>query len=275
MKYFLYFLFLTGYGFAQVPEYPWLNETGGSGVRFISAPVGYTRVKAAPGSFAQWIRNVPLKAHGTAVYLYSGDLKANQNVHFRVLDIDTGTRDLQQCADAVIRLWAEYLFSRGLSESIRFHFTSGHEAAYSQWKRGFRPKVNGNRVTWHQNARPDSSYTGFRAYLNTVFSYAGSYSLSRHLKKRQLSDIEIGDVFLEGGFPGHAVIVVDKAVSSGEGKTALMLAQSYMPAQDIHVLRNSADSSGNPWYVIGATDKLYTPEWTFEWGDLYYYEGLR
>ena len=46
-----------------------------------------------------------------------------------------------------------------------------------------------------------------------------------------------------------------------------MLAQSYMPAQDIHVLRN--DGALNPWYAVipGATE-LQTPEWTFKTNQL-------
>jgi hypothetical protein len=35
-----------------------------------------------------------------------------------------------------------------------------------------------------------------------------------------------------------------------------------------HVLRNVKDDKMNPWYEVNSTDKLYTPEWTFEWSDL-------
>ncbi len=47
-----------------------------------------------------------------------------------------------------------------------------------------------------------------------------------------------------------------------------MIAQSYMPAQDIHILKNLENDSINPWYMLESTNKLYTPEWTFEWKDL-------
>ena len=76
---------------------------------------------------------------------------------------------------------------------------------------------------------------------------------------------QIGDVFIQGGFPGHAVLIVDIA-ESAQGERAFLLVQSYMPAQEIHVLRNSADL--NPWYRAQSKGKLQTPEWDFEYGDL-------
>jgi hypothetical protein len=47
-----------------------------------------------------------------------------------------------------------------------------------------------------------------------------------------------------------------------------MLAQSYMPAQDIQILKNPNDSDISPWYSANFVDKLLTPEWTFDTGDL-------
>ncbi|MBK7945997.1 MAG: hypothetical protein IPJ85_12150 [Flavobacteriales bacterium] len=44
-----------------------------------------------------------------------------------------------------------------------------------------------------------------------------------------------------------------------------LLAQSYMPAQDMHIVRNP-DSREGAWYVLEG-DALRTPEWTFTWGD--------
>ncbi|HOP99614.1 MAG TPA: DUF4846 domain-containing protein [Acetivibrio clariflavus] len=42
-----------------------------------------------------------------------------------------------------------------------------------------------------------------------------------------------------------------------------MIAQSYMPAQDIHVLKNFNGTEISPWYSLNFGDVLNTPEWTF------------
>ncbi len=100
--------------------------------------------------------------------------------------------------------------------------------------------------------------------------YAGTASLSKELKSVDISEVEIGDVFIQGGFPGHAVIVVDMAVST-TGEKLIMLAQSYMPAQDIHVLVNPANKRLGAWYEvekIKEKEMLITPEWQFTSSDL-------
>jgi len=184
------------------------------------------------------------------------------------VDIDVGKRDLQQCADAVMRLRAEYFYSIADFDAIHFNFTSGHKAEYKKWVDGYRPRVKGNRVRWAKSSKRNSSYPGFRRYLNVVFSYAGSYSLSQELHKvSDVSLMKIGDVFIQGGFPGHAILVADMAVN-GSGKKLFLLVQSYMPAQEIHVLNNPVDSSLTPWYKLDFGEILYTPEWTFTKNDL-------
>ena len=110
---------------------------------------------------------------------------------------------------------------------------------------------------------------GFREYLDVVFMYAGSSSLSKELHAvPNIHEMRSGDVFIQGGFPGHAVMAVDTATSDATGKKRFLLAQSYMPAQDIHILRNPNSSRLSPWYDMDFGDKLRTPEWTFRKGDL-------
>ena len=85
----------------------------------IPLPAGYHRIPAADDSFAGWLRKLPLKKD-KRVFTYSGALKQNQSAQYAVIDISVGTRDLQQCADAVMRLRAEYKFRQGAYSEICF-----------------------------------------------------------------------------------------------------------------------------------------------------------
>ena len=42
-----------------------------------------------------------------------------------------------------------------------------------------------------------------------------------------------------------------------------MLAQSYMPAQDIHLLQNFSNPSLSPWYSVKESSIIQTPQWIF------------
>jgi hypothetical protein len=232
----------------------------------ILPPPGFRRLAAEPGSFGAWLREIELRPGRPPVRLHDGSEKENQAAHHAVLDVDVGEKDLQQCADAVIRLRAEYLFSGPCREEIRFDFTSGDRAGWVEWRDGARPTVRGNRVSWKRAAAADESYSNFRAYLDTVFLYAGSASLEREMvPASDPSRIEMGDVFIQGGFPGHAVLVIDVA-ENADGERAFLLAQSFMPAQEIHILRSSEEI--DPWYRAKAGGLLRTPEWDFQHGDL-------
>lgn len=231
-------------------------------------PTGYDRNSTSTKTFASWLETIRLKNEGAPVYLYDNSLKHNQSIHAAVLAFDRGSSDLQQCADAVIRLRAEYLFQKHAYDSIVFTFTNGTKAYYSKWRAGYRPIVKGNSVTWSQLKSRDTSYLCFRSYLNTVFMYCGTYSLSKELKSVDIDSIQGGDVFIYGGFPGHAMIVMDVAKNKESGKKIFMLAQSYMPAQDIHIVKNLSNEAFSPWYEIPENGILETPEWTFNVNDL-------
>ncbi|MEZ4954713.1 MAG: DUF4846 domain-containing protein [Saprospiraceae bacterium] len=231
-------------------------------------PEGFDRIAVSENSFAQYLRKLPLKPAKTDVLLFNKNKKANQSAHAAVIDIDTGNRDLQQCADAVMRLRAEYLFSQKKYDEIHFDFVNGFNADYKTWRSGKRISVKGNEVKWIANNSGSTSYESFRKYLNMVFAYAGTASLEKEMKNIELSEMEIGDVFIQGGSPGHAVIVVDMAENKNTGKKLFMLAQSYMPAQDIHVLKNFNNKKISPWYELNFGEVLNTPEWRFTKNDL-------
>ncbi len=99
-----------------------------------------------------------------------------------------------------------------------------------------------------------------------VYAYASTLSLEKELIEKPFSDLSIGDVLIQGGAPGHCVIVVDMAVNENTGEKIFMLAQSYMPAQDIQIL--IGDSKSSPWFSANIEDIVKTPEWTFKTTDL-------
>jgi len=249
-------------------RYSWLAADAYDVWRSVAArfapPAGCTRVKVAAGSFGHWLRYLPLLPTGTAVHLYNGELKDPQTVHAAVLNIDTGTRDLQQCADAVIRLRGEYLFSRK-PDTVHFHLTSGNDIRFADWYRGQGFRVSGNEVLPAPRPVEKPTHVVFRRYLDQIFTYAGTLSLARELTPISMANILPGDVFIRGGSPGHAVLVLDVAEQKETGRRYVLLAQSYMPAQQIHVLHNVAGGATlGAWFAVDPEDsRFHTPEWTF------------
>lgn len=237
-----------------------------------NTPDGFIRLPENGYSFSTFLSAFPLKKPGTKVLLYNGNEKNRQDVHEAVLDIDVGTKDLQQCADAVMRLRAEYLYSTKQYEKLHFNFTNGFKAEFAKWVKGYRIKVKGNKVTWYLGAKPSDNKDVFRSYLEMVFSYAGTLSLSKELKKKSVNDIMAGDVFIVGGSPGHAVIVMDVAMNLKGNERVFCIAQSYMPAQNIHILKNPNDQQNSPWYHLKVGETLETPEWDFPPNSLYTFE---
>ncbi len=209
-------------------------------VNQIPLPEGYHRETYDSLSFGYWLRQVGLKKDKT-VYLFNGKKKTNQKAQFSVLDISVGNKDLQQCADAVMRLRAEYLYSQHQYDHIIF---------------------KDNENTAYSFTAPFTR-SHFDAYLERVFGMCGSASLSKQLNAvDNFKDIHAGDVLIRGGFPGHAAIVMDVAVNK-QGKKVYLLAQSYMPAQDIHILVNPMNEGLSPWYAVDDKEKIETPEYIF------------
>ena len=224
-------------GIPGINPYKQINE--------IPLPQGFKRETYDNGSFTQYLRNIPLKEN-TTVYLYNGKPKQNQTAQYALLNISTGKTDLQQCADAVMRLRGDYLFKQKQFEHIIFY--DNDKTAYK--------------------FSPPYTKENFAKYLNRVFGMCGSASLSRQLKPvSYFWDIQPGDVIIRAGFPGHAVIVIDVAVNTA-GKKIYLLAQSYMPAQDIHILKNPMNENLSPWYEVNEEHIIKTPEYTFTKNEL-------
>lgn len=224
----------------QLPAEEVELKTVPASVGLIPLPKGYKRVAFPENSLAVWLRGLSLKSDKT-VYLFNGQLKKNQTAQYAVLDMPRSTTDLQQCADVVMRLRAEYLFREKKYDEIRF---TDFEGRSYEWEKGDDRKE-------------------FEKYLDLVFGWCGSASLEKQLKPvGDFNTIEPGDVLIRGGFPGHAVIVADLAINP-MGEKCFLLIQGYQPAQDMHILVNPISPERSPWYPVSVSDTIYTPEWVF------------
>jgi Domain of unknown function (4846) len=250
--------------------YPWLTSNAPAAETLagrIAPPPGFERVPVTPGSWGAWLRGLPMKPAGAPVMLFDGRPKPRQDVHAAVVNIDVGQRDLQQCADAVMRLRAEWLYAQRRYGDIAFDYTGGGRVPFSRFVKGERPSENGK--SWSSGKATGDDYAAFKRYMQQVFAFAGTYSLARELTAvPRTADMQIGDVFIKGGFPGHAVLVADMVRHPGTGEQRFLLLQSYMPAQDIHVLKDLNATDGSPWYRGDFSGTLNTPEWQFAAGSL-------
>ena len=245
-----------------------INEAGMTLESRISVPSGYQRMEVEEGSLGDFLHQYPMKAYGSKVHLFDGSEKYNQSAHISVFDLPIENYDLQQCADSVIRMYAEYFWNTKQYDQIAFHYTSGFLAEYPKWREGNRIKVDGNTVKWVKSAGYDDSYECFVEYLKNVFSYAGTLSMyCEEAVEIPLGEAKAGDVFLYGGSPGHVVMIVD-VCENEDGEKAFLLAQGYMPAQEFHLLVNE-NHLEDPWYYESEISYPFsTPEYTFQEGSL-------
>jgi hypothetical protein len=262
---FIFILSLAYFSYARIERFSKIQiNTDKSKIRErINPPTGYKRKLYPEGSYQYFLQNLPLKPHGAKVLDYKGEPIYNQFEHIAVIDYDIGNKDLQQCADAVIRLRAEYLYAAGRKDDVKFHYTSGHLFSWNQYARGYRSKVNGNKVEFIQTAAACDSYDCFRKYLDNIFMYAGTISINAESQKiSKIDDVKPGDFIVTPGSPGHVVLVVDEAVNA-QGQRIFLLAQGYTPAQSIHVLKNPFQSDINPWYTLKTQGHLPTARYNF------------
>jgi hypothetical protein len=241
-----------------------LNAGGKTIAERFPPPAGFKRAIFPEGSLQAWLQALPLKDGCPRIRLYNGSELLYLDWHCAVVDMDIGDRDLQQCADTIIRLRAEYLWKMKRYEELHFNFTSGDRSDWLKWRDGLRPYVKGNNVKFVKTATYDKSYSNFRRWLDSVFYYAGTISISRDYPRlKDASKIRPGDFFVEAGSPGHAVIIVDIAVNETTGEKVMLLAQGFMPAQEMHILKNPGSHDLSPWYLVSFGPVLKTPQWNF------------
>ena len=228
----------------------------------VNPPEGFSRVKYPDGSFENYLRNYKLKAYGSKIINYDQSEYFWQQGHIGILEIPVPKNGLQQCADALIRVRSEYLWEHNRKGEIGFQFTSGHYCSWKKYAEGFRPKIKGNKVTFHKTAKANHSKINFYNYLNLIYSYSGTLSLFNELKSIKDPEIKLGDMLIKGGSPGHIVMICDEVIND-KGEKLFLLFQGNTPAQSVHLVKNLEDSDISPWYQLKNDEVISVSNYTF------------
>lgn len=228
---------------ADVPVWLLLvsNRWGAAHLGDIPLLKGFVRQPAPEGSYAHFLRQLPIKKRGAWVRLYRGRPDRHLRLSAGVIDKNLLSNS-EQCANVPMRLLAEYLWSKGRYQEIVFHDNPGNELRYQ----GADKKED------------------LEDYLRQVFDWCNTSSLVNETIPCDLSQVQPGDVFVytAGSRPGqrygHAMMVADVA-HDDKGRTALMLIEGNTPARHIHIVRQR-NPLRNPWIVIDSnTQKLQFP----------------
>jgi len=158
-----------------------------------------------------------------------------------------------------MRLRAEFLYSLGDIEHIDFYTVGGLRLNFGEWARGKRFRMTAGRLAGY-TAEVARLYGRGQGEGNGPArgNWCGTGNVSAITWRRysliaaplpgeaappvaHSTDMQIGDVLIRGGSPGHAMLVVDMA-EDRTGHKIYMLAQSYMPARDIHIVKNTYDA---------------------------------
>jgi hypothetical protein len=246
--------------------YGWIGDSSRSGIeatdtaldRFGNSLPGYSVAFAELGSWAEWLRLLPLAAPGTPVKNYRGEIVVpGDDEHLAaVVAIDTGTGDNQQSADIILRLHAEW---RWFNEDFRMLYLaeSKLELPVQKWSAGERLVSAGGKLKWvlQQAPQPKLDHAEFRAYLDSVFAWSDSRALLAESDALAPEKLEPGAFFLHAGHPSEVLIVLDVATSP-KGDRALLLAQALNQAQSLHVIRPSRDTL---WFPVRTDQPLQVP----------------
>ncbi|MEO6599257.1 MAG: DUF4846 domain-containing protein [Polyangiaceae bacterium] len=235
-----------------------------------ATPPGYARVAVTPGSFAEWLRGLPLAAVGTPVLSHTGDtVFAGDDAYVAsVVAIDVGAGDLQQSADAVLRLHGEWLWASDQQSAISYKSTTKLDMPFSRWAKGQRLLAAGPNMGWVVTGKPkDPTYNDFRQYIDAVMLWSNNVSLAmRATRVEEPAQLSAGDFFLQTRGKGHAILVLDVAQKPTGERVALLGQSLQSPAQSIHVMRLGPATA---WFSMRPPNPVLTPRADeFLWTDL-------
>ncbi|MBI5622152.1 MAG: hypothetical protein HY924_00090 [Elusimicrobia bacterium] len=206
-------------------------------------PPGFGRVELSSGSFAAWVRRLPVQPEGALVRTWDGKLAPQR--FYRVLRVSAlplkFRQDLEQCADWGFRLWLEYQASTRRPDDCWLLDYNGRRVRFQDWRK-----------------------SGRGASLDSFFRWAASNANSHSLKKGLGKvaggpDLMPGDLLVqnETGGIGHASVILDVAVD-GQGRRVYLIGFGFMPAQDFHVEAAGPGQGRGDWFTLEGFQEFLT-----------------
>lgn len=225
----------------------------------IPVPAGFVRMDADPGSFSDYVENLPLARPDSVLAGYE-EAPSDTLVRgcFQVVDFPL-VDEYEQCADVCIRLRAEYLYRENRFRQIRFVDTRGKTLRY----------------------RYGACRQQFIRYLRKVFAWSNTESLRASLPEQSVDGLAPGDIFVyeKDARPdaryGHAVMVAAVAVDPVTRQKAVLLIQGSTPACDIHVVANPGAPDLSPWYLLEASADTASAPMVTVGSAVFYEEDIR
>ena len=236
----------------EMDWYPWIKHSAGPRPKAVSIlrqrfgdPPGYQRIAVNPETIGEWLRFLPLAPADTPVTDAAGKsaLATWANFAAAVVAIDMHA---EESADALLRLHAEWRFSRG-DRSMIYASNTGKPMPFSRWIAGERLIVKKQAWNWAFKTAPiaNPSYADLRNFLDAAYQWSDPRALAIQGKVLDGNDVAPADYFVHAGKDPTMVIVLDVAKNAA-GDPAMLLGHVAAPHQSMYVMRATKDS---PWFT--------------------------
>jgi hypothetical protein len=243
--------------------YPWIKNSPTGRPKAQSAlkqrfpePVGYQRIAVNPETLGEWLRFLPIAAPGTVVTDVNGKPAIVTLAGF-VAAVVAMDMHAEESADTLLRLHAEWRYSKGDRDSINYASNSGRLMPFSRWIAGERIVLKKQNWDWGFKAAPLSNptYMDLRNFLDAAYQWTDPRALAMQGKVLDAADVAPGDYFVHAGKDPTLVIVLDVAKNSA-GESAMLLGHVASPHQFMYVMRASKESA---WCMPRANQEIAAP----------------
>ncbi len=240
----------------------------------IREPFAFERQSLEPGSFAAWLRYLPVLPGKPELMRFNGAISSHQQAYYAILDVPIGNQDAVHGVEAALLLKSLYALSRGEASSINILLNSGAAVSYAQWQQGYRFVSRGNEVFWEQGPRRGTGWQDVLDFLISAFPLTNSAALREVTVKIPPQELTNGSLLFHDAASGHVVMVMDVAIHPQTGDKLFLLAQGFTPAHQLHILVNPKDPTISPWYRLYPDQTLETPLYIFHYGLLRQWRDL-